>query len=255
MIEIKSPREIELMREAGKIMKKIHKEVENSIKPGISTWDLNLIIKKIIEEAGATSAEYLYPNHIPGNPPFPGHACISVNEQIIHGVPSKKVILKDGDIVSVDLVIAKNGYHADCARTYAVGNISKNAQKLIDVTRKAFFEGIKQAKPGNRIGDISYTICNYVQKHGFDVIREYQGHGIGKEMHEDPAVPNYGKKGTGPRLVEGMTIAVEPMVVEGSRKILDCDPDGWTVVTKDGKLSAHYENTILITSNGAELLT
>lgn len=255
MIKIKSEREIAIMRENGKIMKKVFKELEESIKPGITTWDLNLIIKKIIESNGAKSAEFGYPNHYEGLPAFPGHACISVNDQIIHGVPSKKVILNEGDIVTIDLVIEKNGYNVDCARTFGVGNISKQAKSLLKVTKQAFFEAMKVAKEGNRVGDISATIYEYVRDNGFDVIREYQGHGIGQDMHEDPGIPNYGRRGIGPRLQKGMTIAVEPMVVEGQRFILDDDPDGWTVRTRDGKLSAHYENTILITDKEPEILT
>ena len=255
MINIKSNKEIELMRNAGNIMKQVFEEVKNNIKPGISTWDLNLVIKKIIESNGATSAEYNYPNFIPGKPSFPGHACISVNDVIVHGVPSKKVILKEGDIVTVDLVIKKDGYHVDAARTYGVGKISKVAQKLITVTENAFFESIKYAKEGYRIGDIYNAVELYVKKNGFDVIREYQGHGIGKQMHEDPGIPNFGKKGVGPRLQKGMTLAIEPMVTEGKRFILDDDVDGWTVRTEDGKLSAHYENTVLITENEPEILT
>jgi methionine aminopeptidase, type I len=182
MIEIKSEKEINIMRNNGKIMKEIQKEVKRFIKPGISTWELNNLIKNIIEKNGARSAEYNYPNFHKGKPAFPGHACISVNEQIIHGVPSKKVILKDGDIVTIDLVIEKDGYHVDMARTYEVGqNVNKSTKKLLEVTRNAFYEGIKFAKVGYRIGDISHAIESYVQKNGFDVILEYQGHGIRKK--------------------------------------------------------------------------
>ena len=215
---------------------------------------MDKIIEKIIEENGAISAEKNYPNPIEGLPPFPASACISVNEQVIHGVPSKKTILKDGDLVSIDLVILKDGYHVDAARTYGVGNISDQAKKLIDVARNSFKEGLKCARIGNRIGDISNAIQTYVEKNGFSVLREYQGHGIGKEMHEEPGIPNYGKKGVGLRLQKGMTIAIEPMVNEGTRHIEELD-DGWTVITADHKLSAHYENTILITDKAPEILT
>lgn len=255
MINIKSEREINIMRNLGKIMIEVFSNIKNEIKPGISTWDLNIIIKDTIESNGATSAEFGYPNHIKGNPPFPGHACISVNDVIVHGVPSKNVILQNGDIVTVDLVIKRDGYNVDAARTFAVGNISKTAQNLINVTENAFFEAMEVTKVGNRIGDISSTIEKYVKKNGFDVIHEYQGHGIGKDMHEEPGVPNYGTKGVGPRLQEGMVLAIEPMVTEGKRYIVDNDPDGWTVRTEDGKLAAHYENTVLITNNGPEILT
>jgi len=186
--------------------------------------------------------------------PFPCATCISVNDEIIHGIPSKKNILKDGDIVSVDLVAYKNGFHGDCARTYAVGEVSKEARKLIEITKQAFFEGIKFAKVGYRIGDVSSTIQEFVEKNGFSVIKEFQGHGIGRSMHERPDIPNYGKKNTGIRLEKGMTLAVEPMVNQGSDRI-EILNDGWTVVTKDGLLAAHYENTILITEKEPEILT
>jgi len=186
--------------------------------------------------------------------PFPCATCISVNDEIIHGIPSKKNILKDGDIVSVDLVAYKNGFHGDCARTYAVGEVSKEARKLIEITKQAFYEGIKFAKVGYRIGDVSSTIQEFVEKNGFSVIKEFQGHGIGRSMHERPDIPNYGKKNTGIRLEKGMTLAVEPMVNQGSDRI-EILNDGWTVVTKDGLLAAHYENTILITEKEPEILT
>lgn len=253
MISIKSEREIELMRKAGKIMKEIHDELAKAIKPGITTKQLDKVINNIIEKHGAISGEYMYPSPV-GLDPFPGHACISVNDEIIHGVPGDR-ILKEGDIVSIDLVIEKDGYCADAARTYAVGKISKNAEKLIKVTKKSFFQAMKVAKEGARIGDISNAIEKFVKENGFDVIHEYQGHGIGSEMHEEPGIPNYGKAGKGPRLKKGMTLAIEPMVVEGSRDILDDDPDGWTVRTADGKLAAHYENTIVITDGEPEILT
>lgn len=197
MIKIKSEREIQLMRNAGNIMKEVFAALKAEIKPGMSTWDLNLIIKKIIESNSATSAEYKYPNHIKGKPAFPGHACISVNDVIIHGVPKKDQILKSGDIVTVDLVIQKDGYNVDAARTFAVGNISNVAKKLIQTTENAFFEAMEVAKEGYRIGDISNTIENYVKKHGFNVIHEYQGHGIGKDMHEEPRNPKLWKKRSG----------------------------------------------------------
>lgn len=180
--------------------------------------------------------------------------CISINDEVIHGIPSKEVIIKDGDVVSVDLVVLKNGYNGDAARTYIVGNASKEAKELVEVTKQAFFEAMKYAKAGNRIGDISNAVDSYVRKFGFSVVKEFQGHGIGKEMHEDPGVPNYGKPGKGPRLEKGMTIAVEPMVIAGNPDIWELE-DGWTIVTRDGSLSAHYENTILITDNEPEILT
>lgn len=256
MIFIKNEEEIEKMRAAAEIMKKVHAALYKSIKPGVSTYQLDKIIEEIILSHGAISAEKGYPNFFPGKPAFPGNACISVNEEIVHGVPKKERILKNGDIVSIDLVVKYNGYHADAARTYIVGKAkSKKDENLVIVTEEAFFEGIKFAKPGYRIGDISAAIEKYVKSKGFDVIKEYQGHGIGKSMHEDPMIPNYGKAGTGVRLKKGMTLAIEPMVVSGSDRILDNDPDGWTVVTYDGKPSAHYENTVLITDDEPEILT
>ena len=203
---------------------------------------------------GAIPAEKGYPSGIKGVPDFPASTCMSVNDEVIHGIPSKNRILKDGDIVSVDLVTLKNGFHGDCARTYIVGEGTPEAKRLVEVTKQAFFEGIKLAKKGNRIGDISNAIGEFVKKNGYSVVREFQGHGIGREMHEEPGIPNYGKAGRGPRLEPGMTLAIEPMVMEGDPEIWELD-DGWTIVTADGKLAAHYENTILITEKEPEVLT
>ena len=180
--------------------------------------------------------------------------CISINDEVIHGIPSKNRIIKDGDIVSVDLVALKDGYNGDMARTYLVGNVSDEAKRLVEVTKNAFFEGIKYAKKGNRIGDISHAIGEYVKSHGYTVVREFQGHGIGREMHEEPGIPNYGKPGRGIRLEPGMTLAIEPMVVAGNPTICQGD-DGWSIWTYDESLSAHYENTILITEKEPEILT
>ena len=181
-------------------------------------------------------------------------ACISINDEVIHGIPSSKRIIQDGDIVSIDLVSLKNGFHGDAARTYLVGNVSKDAKRLVEVTKQAFFEGIKYAKKGNRIGDVSHAIGEYVKSQGYSVVREFEGHGIGRQMHEAPEIPNYGKAGRGIRLEPGMTLAIEPMVIQGKPNILQLD-DGWTIITEDGSLAAHYENTILITENEPELLT
>jgi methionyl aminopeptidase len=185
---------------------------------------------------------------------FPSTLCISINDEIIHGIPSNKVYIKDGDVVSIDLVVYKDGFNGDAARTYVVGKGSKEANKLVDITKQAFFEGIKYAKKGNRVGDISHAIGEFVEKNGYSVVREFQGHGIGRQMHEDPGIPNYGKAGRGMRLEPGMTLAIEPMVIQGKPDILELD-DGWTIITEDGSLSAHYENTILITENEPEILT
>ncbi len=254
MVYIKSKKEIELMREACKLAYLTHKEVEKYIKPGISTMQLDKIAEQFIKDNGAIPAQKNYPSGEKGVPNFPATLCISINDEVIHGIPSKDVHLKDGDVVSIDLVVLKNGFHGDAARTYIVGKPSKEKQKLLDVTMQAFFEGIKYAVPGNRIGDVSHAIGEYVKKNGFSVVMEFQGHGIGREMHEDPGVPNYGKSGKGVRLEPGMTIAVEPMVIQGKPDILELE-DGWTIVTEDGSLAAHYENTILITEKEPEILT
>ena len=254
MVSIKSKSEIEKMREAGRVAMLAQKAVEEAIRPGISTWELDKIAEKVMRENGAIPAEKGYPSGVKGVPDFPGSICASVNDEVIHGIPSKRVILKEGDIISVDLVAYKDGFNGDCARTYAVGKIDKVSEKLMEVTRQAFYEGIKYAKKGNRVGDISHAIGEYIHQNGFGVVREFQGHGIGREMHEDPGVPNYGKAGKGMRLEPGMTIAVEPMVMIGSEEILELD-DGWTIVTEDGSNAAHYENTILITENEPEILT
>ena len=254
MVYIKSKKEIELMREACKLTYLTYKEIEKYIKPGISTYELDQIAEKFIKSQNAIPAQKNYPSGVRGVPNFPSTLCVSVNDEIIHGIPSKKVILKDGDVVCIDLVVLKNGFHGDAARTYIVGNATKEKQRLVDVTKQAFFEGIKYAVPGNRIGDISHAIGEYVKQNGFSVLREFQGHGIGREMHEEPGIPNYGKAGRGIRLEPGMTLAVEPMVIAGNPNILELD-DGWTIVSEDGSLTAHYENTILITENEPEILT
>ena len=254
MITIKSKREIELIKEACKIVALVHESMEKHIKPGVSTGELDRLAEKIIKENGGIPAEKGYPSYEKGVMPFPASICVSINDEVIHGIPSDRVFLKEGDIVSIDLVAQKNGYNGDAARTYKVGNVSKEAEKIIEITRQAFFEGIKYAKPGFRIGDISHAIGEFVRGNGYSVVKEFQGHGIGKEMHEDPGIPNYGKAGRGPRLESGMILAIEPMVIAGKPDILELD-DGWTIVTEDGSLSAHYENTILVTENEPKVLT
>ena len=254
MVTIKSKSEIEKMREAGRVAMLAQKAIEEAIRPGISTWELDKIAETTMRENGAIPAEKGYPSGVKGVPDFPGSICASVNDEVIHGIPSKNVILKEGDIISVDLVAYKDGFNGDCARTYAVGKIDKVSQRLIEVAKEAFYEGIKYAKKGNRVGDISHAIGEYIHQNGFGLVREFQGHGIGREMHEDPGVPNFGKAGKGLRLEPGMTIAVEPMIMVGSEEILELD-DGWTIVTEDGTNAAHYENTILITENEPEILT
>ncbi|MFR8104388.1 MAG: type I methionyl aminopeptidase [Clostridia bacterium] len=254
MVTIKSKREIELMKEACRVAALAQKAVEEAIRPGISTLELDAIAEKTMRDNGAIPAEKGYPSGVKGVPDFPGSICASINDVVIHGIPSSRDILKEGDIVSVDLVAYKNGFNGDCCRTYTVGKIDQPTQKLIDVTKLAFFEGIQYAKAGNRLGDVCHAIGEYVEKNGFSVVREFQGHGIGREMHEDPGIPNYGKAGRGIRLEPGMTLAIEPMVIAGSWPIMELE-DGWTIVTQDGSKAAHYENTILITEQEPEILT
>ena len=254
MVTIKSEKEIKLMKEVCKLTGLVYNEIEKFIKPGISTMELDKFAEKIIKENGGIPAQKGYPSGIKGVPAFPATLCISINDEVIHGIPSSKKIIKDGDIVSIDLVVYKNGFNGDAARTYIVGKTTEEAEKLVKVTKDAFFEGIKYAVKGNRIGDISHAIGEFVEKSGYNVVREFQGHGIGREMHEEPGIPNYGKAGRGIRLEPGMTLAIEPMVIAGKKDIYQ-DYDGWTILTQDGSLSAHYENTILITEKEPEILT
>jgi len=247
MIIIKSQQEIDIMRESGKVTGYILQELENFVKPGKSTADVNDFVESII----------LKNKMIPtfkGYSGFPAAACVSVNEELVHGIPSPKKILREGDIVSVDVGCTYKGYVSDAARTYAVGNISSEAQRLIKVTRDSFFEGLKFCKVGYRLSDISHAIQMTVEDAGFSVVRDFVGHGVGRAMHEEPQIPNYGKPGRGPRLAAGMVFAIEPMVNEGGYEV-DVLLDNWTVVTADGKLSAHYENTVVITDGEPELLT
>ena len=254
MVTIKSKKEIEYMKEACKVVALTYKKIEECIKPGMTTFELDQIAEQTIRSLGAIPAEKGYDVGIKGVPPYPASICVSINDEVIHGIPSKNRVIKDGDIVSVDTVAFKNGFNGDAARTFLVGNVSKEAKRLVEVTKQAFFEGIKYAKPGNRIGDVSHAIGEYVKSQGYSVVREFQGHGIGKQMHEDPGIPNYGKAGRGIRLEPGMTLAIEPMVIQGKPEILELD-DGWTIITEDGSLAAHYENTILITEKEPKILT
>lgn len=253
MITIKSEREIMKMREVCKIVAIAHEEIGKAIRPGISTKEIDDITEKVFKEHGANPSCKGYPKN--SRNPFPAASCISVNNEVIHGIPSRKTILRDGDLVSVDLVADKDGYFGDATRSYVVGCINnKVGRKLIKVAEESFYEGIKMAKEGNRVSDISNAIQVYVESKGFSVVREYQGHGIGTNMHEDPGIPNYGKPGRGARLEAGMILAIEPMINEGTYEVIT-EADGWTVLTADGKLSAHYENTVLITKDGPEILT
>lgn len=254
MVTIKSKKEIELMNDVCQIVAKFYEQVEKLVRPGISTYELDKEAENIMRKLGAIPAQIGYDPRIKGIPKYPCATCISINDEVIHGIPKKDHIISDGDVVSIDTVALKNGFHGDAARTFLVGNCSNEAKRLANVTRQAFYEGLKYAKPGYRIGDISHSIGEYVKSQGFSVVREFQGHGIGKEMHEDPGIPNYGKAGKGIRLEPGMTICIEPMVIQGKPDIWELD-DGWTILTEDGSLSAHYENTILITENEPKILT
>lgn len=246
MINIKSSREIELMRAAGKIVAEAHELLKEVIKPGITTLELDTIAEKYIRKSGGIPA-------FKGYNGFPASICSSVNEQVVHGIPGP-IVLRDGDIIGIDIGAVYNGYNGDAARTHGVGTIDSELQRLIKVTEESFFKGIEYAFAGNRLSDISHAIQNHVEAGGFSVVRDFVGHGIGKRMHEEPQIPNYGPSGKGPRLVSGMCLAIEPMVNQGryAVKILS---DGWTVVTTDGKPSAHYENTIVITNGEPEILT
>ena len=220
MVTIKSKNEIKLMRQACKVVAILYDELEKQIKPGMTTLEVDQLSEKIIRENGAIPAEKGYDIGMAGVPPFPASICISINDEVIHGIPSKNKIIKEGDIVSVDTVAQKNGFNGDAARTFMIGEVSKEAKRLVEVTKQAFFEGIKYAKPGYRIGDISHSIGEYVHSQGYSVVREFQGHGIGRQMHEDPGIPNYGKAGRGIRLEPGMTLAIEPMVIRWKTKYL-----------------------------------
>ena len=247
MIIVKSPREIALMKETGKVVAKVFETIEPLIKPGISTYEINKIAEKVIYDAGATCP-------CKGYYDYPAGTCVSVNDTLIHGIPSKKIILKEGDIVSLDVVANLHGYCADATRTYGVGTLKESVKQLLRVTKEAFYKGISEAKPHHRVGDISAAIQQYVESYGYNVSRDFTGHGIGKGMHEDPMVPNYGIAGTGPLLQIGMALAIEPMVLEGKKETRVLG-DGWTVKSKDGKLTCHYENTIVITEDGCEIIT
>ena len=245
-IIIKSPREIELMRQAGRIAAAARTVAREMVTPGVTTAQIDREVRHFIEKSGATPTFLGYNG-------FPASVCLSVNDEVIHGIPGHRVI-RNGDIVSVDVGATWKGYVGDCAGTYVAGTASEAAKNLIAVTRQSFFEGIKQARAGNRVGDISHAVQEYAESNGCSVVREYVGHGVGAQMHEAPEVPNFGRAGRGPTLVKGMTIAVEPMVNAGGWEIVVLK-DGWTVKTADGSLSAHYENSILITDGEPEILT
>lgn len=247
MISIKSHSEIEKMREAGRITGLTLVEISKHIKPGVSTAELDKLAFNFIKKHGATPSFLNYNG-------YPASICASVNDAVVHGIPSKDTVLKEGDIISIDVGAYKNGYHGDAARTYPVGKISDEAARLISVTKQSFFEGIKHAVHGARLGDISAAVQEYVEENGYSVVRDLVGHGIGRNMHEDPSVPNYGHRGKGVKLAAGMALAIEPMVNAGEYDVCVLDDD-WTVVTEDGGLSAHYENTVIITRGEPEILT
>lgn len=246
-VTIKSEREIELMREAGKILAKTHIELEKALKPGMTTWDIDHLGEEIIRSYGCIPSFKNYCG-------YPASICVSVNNEVVHGIPSKKRVIQEGDIVSLDAGVIYKGYHSDAARTHGVGEISKEAKQLIEVTRQSFFEGIKYAKAGNHLNDISAAVQAYAEEFGYGVVRDLVGHGIGEHLHEDPEVPNFARRRKGIRLQAGMTLAVEPMINIGRPGVRWLD-DEWTVVTEDGSLSAHYENTILVGEDGPEILS
>lgn len=246
MIVIKSNKEIELMQESGQIVALVHETVKKAIKPGITTAELDAIAEALIRENGAIPS-------FKGYGGFPGSICASVNDQVIHGIPGE-IVLREGDIISIDVGALKNGYHADAARTHPVGKVSEAAAELIKVTEESFFEGLKYCRKGYRLSDVSHAIQKYSEDRGYGVVRDFVGHGVGRNLHEDPPIPNYGPPGRGPRLEVGMVLAIEPMINQGDFRVKVLD-DEWTVVTLDGLLSAHYEHTVVITDSEPILLT
>lgn len=246
MISLKSPREIELMRRAGRLTAQARALAGSMVRPGVTTHEIDTAVRKFIESHGAKPSFLGYGG-------FSGSACISINEQVIHGIPGPRK-LQEGDIVSIDVGTYLNGFHGDCAATFPCGQVSDEAMRLIRVTEQSFWEGIRLARPGNRVYDISHAVQQYVEQNGFSVVRDFVGHGVGAKLHEAPEVPNYGPAGHGPRLQPGMTLAVEPMVCAGDWRVKVLK-DGWTTISADGSLTAHYENTILITDGEPEVLT
>jgi len=247
MIKIKSPHEIEAMRAAGKITAATFERLAEAIKPGVSTAELDAIAARFIKQNHATCSFFNYNG-------YPAHICTSVNDQVVHGIPSKQAVLRDGDIVSIDIGVLYKGYHGDSAKTFPVGKVSEEAERLMRVTKESFYKGLAQACAGNRLQDIGAAVQGYVEENGYSVVRSLVGHGIGTALHEDPEVPNFGTAGRGVRLLPGMTLAIEPMVNQGAYHVKTL-ADEWTVVTADGKLSAHYEHTILVRDGEAEILT
>ncbi|MDR3296379.1 MAG: type I methionyl aminopeptidase [Clostridiales Family XIII bacterium] len=247
MIIIKSPEEIQLMRESGTVTAAILRELANLVKPGVSTKDIGDFVEKKILAHGMQPT-------FKGYNGYPAGACVSVNDEVVHGIPKKSRLLREGDIVSVDVGSTWKGYVSDAARTYGVGQVSEAARRLIEVTEASFFEGLKYCRVGCKLSDISSAIQQKAEGAGFSVVRDFVGHGVGRSMHEDPQIPNYGKAGRGPRLAKGMVLAIEPMINAGTYEV-EVLQDNWTAVTADGSLSAHYENTVVITDGEPELLT
>lgn len=248
-IIIKTPEEIEQIRRAGRLLAQVHEAVGRAVKPGISTAALNDLADRLIREGGGIPTELGY-----GDPPFPASVCASIDDEVVHGIPSASRILEEGQIITLDITVGINGWQADAARTWPVGKISAEKQALIDTAQEAFFRGAEQAIEGHRIGDVSHAVQKFVESRGYGVIRELCGHGIGRDMHEAPEVPNFGRPGRGPRLRNGMVFCIEPMITLGKRYV-GIEEDEWTIVTRDGLAAAHYENTIAVTEHGPEILT
>ena len=247
-VTIKSAREIELMREAGRILAKTHEELAKALKPGMTTWDIDHLGEEIIRSYGCIPSFLNYEG-------FPASVCVSINDEVVHGIPNKHRYIQEGDIVSLDTGVIWKGYQSDAARTHMIGEVTPQARKLVEVTEQSFFEGIKYAKAGNHLNDVSSAIQAYAESFGFGVVRDLVGHGIGTEMHEAPEIPNFATRRKGIKLVAGMTLAIEPMITAGRYDVVWDNDDGWTVTTEDGSLASHYENTILITDGDPEILS
>ena len=247
MIEVKNDSELQKMREAGKVTAAVLKQMTELVKPGISTLELDAAAEKTIRSFGATPLFLGYYG-------FPGTICASVNEEVVHGIPKKDRILKSGDIISIDTGARLDGFCSDAAITLGVGEVSDEAQRLMDVTKKSLYKAIGQVKPGKRLGDVEHAVETFAKQNGVGVVRDYCGHGIGRNMHEEPSIPNFGKPGTGPLLEKGMVLAIEPMLTAGTYRVRELD-DGWTVVTADGKYAAHFEHTVAVTANGSAIFT
>lgn len=249
MVRLKSESDLDAMREAGRVVAEVFAALEDRIRPGVSTAELNRVAESVIRSRGAVPSFKGY-----GYPPFPGSICVSIDEEVVHGIPSETRLLEAGQIVSIDVGAKKKGFHGDAARTFVVGETTDDVKQLVDVTEQSFFEALRQVEPGRRLGDVSAAVQAYCEQYGFGVVRALTGHGIGSDLHEEPSIPNYGIPGRGLRLQEGMTLAIEPMITLGTYEVEQL-ADGWTIVTKDRKPSAHYENTVAVTTHGPVILT